>query len=138
MALVSVTSQARAAASPVGMWWTEDHSGVIDIAPCETGLCGRIVGQPHPRNADGAVPVDAHGVKLCGLVILRDAKPTTTEGHFRGVITNPEDASNWNCEIWVDADGALRLRGYVLLPMLGQTQVWTAFHGAVAEDCSIS
>ncbi len=75
---------------------------------------------------------------LCGLTILRDAKPTTTEGHYRGVITNPEDPSNWNCEIWVDADGALRLRGYVLIPLLGETQVWSAFHGAVAGDCSIS
>ncbi len=141
-----VALPAWAAPSPVGLWWTQDRSGVIAIAPCAGGLCGRIVGQPHPRNADGGVPVDAHGVPECGdahgvpecgLEILHAAQPTTEEGRYRGVITNPEDASNWNCEIWVDADGALRLRGYVLIPLLGETQVWSAFSGAVAEDCSI-
>lgn len=138
------------AASPVGLWWTEDHSGVIQIEPCGPspgqsqgqnqgqGLCGRIVGQPHPRNADGSLPLDAHGVPLCGLTILHDAEPTGKDGHYRGVIVNPEDASNWNCEMWVDADGALRLRGYVLIPLLGETQTWTAFHGTVAADCAIS
>ena len=110
---------------------------MIAIAPCEDRLCGRIVGQPHPRNPDGSLPVDAHGVPHCGLEILRDAKPTSTEGHWRGVITNPEDVSKWNCEIWVEEDGSLRLRGYVLIPLLGETQVWPAFRGAVAGDCSI-
>ncbi len=110
---------------------------MIEIAPCGPALCGRIVGQPHPRNPDGNLPADAHGAPLCGLMILRDAKPTGTEGHFGGVITNPEDSSNWNCEIWVNGDGTLRLRGYVLISLLGETQTWTAFHGTVAADCTI-
>ncbi len=30
---------------PVGLWLTENHEGVIRIAPCGQNLCGNIVGE---------------------------------------------------------------------------------------------
>ena len=34
-------------------------------------------------------------------------------------------------------DGHLLLRGYVLLPLLGQTQTWTRYTGKLAADCAM-
>jgi uncharacterized protein (DUF2147 family) len=134
--LACLSAPALAQGSPEGNWWTEDRSGVIAITPCREGLCGRIVGQPNIRDANGRIPLDVNGVPHCGLTILRGA-PTGEEGVFRGTITNPDDGKIWHCEFWLGADGQLRLRGYVLLPLLGQTQAWTKFTGHLAKDCSL-
>ena len=34
-----------------------------------------------------------------------------------------------------DIPGRLRLRGYVLVPVLGATQTWTPYKGMVTPDC---
>jgi uncharacterized protein (DUF2147 family) len=130
------SAQAQIRTSPVGLWWTEDRSGVIAIASCGDALCGRIVGQRATRKPDGSLPVDVRGVAHCGLMILHDATPSEP-GHWRGRITNPEDGQDWRCEFFVGDDGALRLRGYVLVPLLGQTQIWPPFAGRVQADCTI-
>lgn len=137
LAVPVLTVSAYAAPSPVGKWLTEDRSGVIEIAPCGEGLCGRIVGQDKITDAQGRPTVDAHGQPHCGLLILR-ADTQTEPGHWSGVITDPDDGSDWKCQFWVDEGGSLRLRGYVLIPLLGQTQTWPAFHGSVAPNCAIT
>lgn len=136
LAMVAFSTAAGAQKPPQGLWWTEDRSGVIAIAPCPQGLCGRIVGQPNIRDPEGKIPVDIHGVPHCGLTILT-GRPTGEPGHYRGTITDPEDGRDWRSEFWVADDGRLRLRGYVMLPLLGQTQTWPPFDGQTASDCSI-
>jgi uncharacterized protein (DUF2147 family) len=137
LAALASIPQTHAAPSPQGLWWVEDRSGIIEIAPCAEGICGRIVGQPNIRDENGKIPVDIHGVPHCGLTILH-AAATDEPGHYNGLITNPDDGSNWHCEIWLDADGNLRLRGYVFVKLLGKTQTWSRFQGTVAADCSIT
>ena len=137
LALLSVAAPAMAASSPEGVWLTEDRTGVIQIEPCCGKLCGRIVGQSEPRDAAGQRPVDRNGVPSCGLVILRGA-PAGEAGHYEGLVTDPDDGSVWHCSFWVAADGTLRLRGYVVLPLFGQTQTWPNFRGHVAADCTIT
>lgn len=109
---------------------------MIEIAPCGLNLCGRIVGQPRPRNPDGSRPMDIHGVPHCGLTILHDAA-LAADGQWHGRITNPDDGHDWRCSLWAGADGSLRLRGYLLVPLLGETQTWPKFTGTVAADCTI-
>lgn len=134
--LACLSSQAMAQTSPQGMWWTEDRGGVIRIEPCTSGLCGRIVGQVETRDPQGKIPVDSSGIPVCGLTILH-GEPGSEAGHYSGTITNPDDGKDWSSEFWVGKDGQLRLRGYVVLPFLGQTQKWSPFTGRVAADCSI-
>jgi uncharacterized protein (DUF2147 family) len=125
---------AGAASTPVGTWLTEDHKGVIAIAPCGGGLCGRIVGMSEPLRPDGSRPVDNQGRPQCGLTILQ-AAAGDQPGQWQGKITDPLDGSVWNCELSLDGEGRLHLRGYVLLPLLGQTQLWTPYTGHVTQDC---
>ena len=127
---------AQAQSSAVGNWLTEDRSGVIAIAPCGASLCGRIVGMDAPRRADGSPDRDPAGHAFCGLSILR-ADPSSP-GVWDGHIINPNDDSSWTCRLTLADDGTLHLRGYVLLPMLGRTQIWTRYPGTPGAGCAMS
>jgi uncharacterized protein (DUF2147 family) len=129
-----MASPAVAAASPSGRWLTQDRGGVIEIFPCAHALCGRIAGLAEPHGADGSIPTDHAGKPKCGLVILRDVVESGA-GSWNGLITNPDDGATWHCELWVDDRGRLRLRGYVLTPLFGETQVWSPYTGQLGDDC---
>jgi len=136
LALSAAFAGQALAADPAGQWRTEDGRAVIEIKPCDQGLCGRIVGQSEPLDDKGQPKRDVHGNLDCGLQILHlkaDDKP----GVWSGVITDPGNGTDWQCEVSLNADGTLHLRGYVLLPLLGKTQTWTAFKGHLAQDCAM-
>jgi uncharacterized protein (DUF2147 family) len=126
-------AQTQSRHSPVGRWLTQDGDGVIEIYACGGALCGRIVGMSDLSRADGGPIVDKQGRRQCGLTILRETAQTDTHV-WEGRITNPDDGSTWTCEFWVESDG-LHLRGYVLLPVLGQTQIWRPYTGRLEPNC---
>lgn len=119
--------------APTGRWLTPDGDGVIQIAPCGDALCGWIVGFPDLA-AGEAPPVDVHGRSQCRLAIMTAVQPDG-ENHWSGRITNPEDGRSYGVTLSLDEAGRLRLRGYVLVPLFGSTQIWTPFHGRLAADC---
>ena len=124
------------AAGPDGRWLTANRDGVIEIGPCEGGLCGRIAGMSETRRPDGGVPTDPQGHKTCGLTILR-AEPDGPDG-WSGEITDPDTGTAWHCTLRMDAADHLLLRGYVLLPLFGQTQTWTRYPGQLGADCAMT
>lgn len=128
-------SLAAAPASAEGRWLVESGDGVVEIAPCPAGLCGRLVGLGAAGEADTPPATDWQGRPRCGLTIL-EAAPSDPD-RWEGRITNPEDGTAWHCAFWVDEAGRLNLRGYVLVPLFGQTQIWTRYTGALGADCSI-
>ena len=74
-ALLCMAGIARAAnpKDVVGMWWTEDRDGVVQIYTCPAGLCGMVVGITNFR-PDGSAPVDLHGRSRCRLQIIPNGK----------------------------------------------------------------
>ena len=123
----TVAAQSVSGRAPVGLWLTEDREGVIRIAPCGQNLCGSIAGQS--STDPDRPPIAAR----CGLRILTVApsRPGIWDGH----ITNPEDGRVWNAQIWQDTEGQLHLRGYIGLPLLGATQIWTRYPGRLGAGC---
>lgn len=117
--------------SPLGLWLTEDRGGVISVQRCDGDLCGIIVGlsdwPAHDIKRDWRGLPQCHEVLLAGLR-LRD------DGRWHGTVTDPEDGKTYSAEVWVP-DGTLRLRGYIGLPILGSTQRWPRYQGAVRPDC---
>ncbi len=112
---------------------TEDRRGVVRIKPCGAAFCGRVVGiSDFPP---GGLR-DLHGAPQCGLVIIHDLQPAE-DGRRRGSITNPDDGRTYGALLWVGADGSMRLRGYLGLPILGSTQIWPRFAGTLTKDCHI-
>jgi uncharacterized protein (DUF2147 family) len=138
VALLAFTSVAQARpATPAGTWLTEDQRGVIAIAPCGNGLCGRIVGMADAAS-DGKPSVDFQGRPQCGLEIIHKLTPGDP-GEWRGTITNPENGKNYGARLTMDPSGGLRLRGFLQVPLvgsaLGSTQLWTPYTGTVTPDC---
>jgi uncharacterized protein (DUF2147 family) len=133
--LGAAATAARAAVQNdvLGDWLTEDKRGVIRVGPCGDAFCGVIVGvSDWPANGD--VLRDVHGQPQCHLAFIKHLKPED-DNRLHGTVTNPEDGTTYGAEMWVAGDGALRLRGYLALPILGSTQHWPRFHGDVQPDC---
>ncbi len=133
--LVSLPAAAQPlgdAAGLVGDWLTEDGGGVIAITPCDRGLCGRIVGISAVGRGP-APPPDYAGRPRCGGWLLNAAP--IEPGVADGEITNPDNGTVWRVRLRAAGPDRLDLRGYVLLPALGQTQHWTRYRGALGTDC---
>ena len=133
LALALAPAAVRSAIPIEGAWLTEDGGGVIDIEPCGSLFCGRIVGLAAAA-AGKPLPKDVSGNPRCGLKIIQGLAETDP-GEWTGKITNPEDGKVYGARLSVDDRGRLHLRGYLLVPLLGQTQIWTRYGGQVTAGC---
>jgi uncharacterized protein (DUF2147 family) len=109
--------QAQASDTLTGLWLTRDHDGIIKVSPCDGGLCAEIAGVilDHPTDP---TPVDYRGVSQCHLQLISDAKPIRPN-------------------LWKDQHRNLALRGFIGIPLLGETQTWTRYNGRVPDDCRL-
>ena len=141
LAGVLLTSVAQAA-DVYGVWLTESKSAQVEVYKCPDAArgpgCGRVVRLMDPKGPDGkpVKPEDAvdhrnpdpglRTRKTLQMVFLYDFKPTSTPNSFEeGAIYSAEDGKTYKANLSLQADGTLRLRGYVGAPILGKTQVWT-------------
>jgi uncharacterized protein (DUF2147 family) len=132
--LLSVQT-ATAAPAPVGLWLTQNHEGVIAVSPCGGNLCARIVGVvlDHP---DDKMPVDHRGATQCNLPLITDARQVQSN-LWKGHITDPRSGDHYGVELNLVRNGTLALRGYLGIPLLGRTQIWTRYTGRVPSDCRL-
>jgi uncharacterized protein (DUF2147 family) len=136
--LLAVPAARAAAEAPViaqtaGDWLTEDHRGVVHIATCGPVVCGTIIAQSDFR-PDGSSMLDPQGHPQCHLAIIRNMV-VGDDGRLHGTVTDPRDGTTYNAQLWLGDDGALRLRGYLGVPLLGSTQRWERYSGRVTADC---
>ena len=132
--MAAVPVGAAVPTSPIGRWMTQNGSGIIDIEPCGGGgLCGRIVGVTLDHPGD-PMPTDYQGHPQCMLTIVRDMLPAGGSS-WRGQIEDPRDGTSYDATMRVDAQHRLRLRGFIGIPLFGQTQIWTRYAGPVPADC---
>ena len=134
--LLLAATSAEAQPGPIGLWLTKGRDAVIAIAPCGGGLCGRMVGVflDHPSDR---MPMDYRGVSQCGLPLITEARqvePNLWKGH----IVDPRNGIVYGAELHLDRSGDLALRGFLGIPLLGQTQTWTRYTGRVPADCRIA
>jgi uncharacterized protein (DUF2147 family) len=130
------------AADVYGVWLTESKSAHVEVYKCPDAtrgpVCGRIVRLLDPKGADGRPVKPEEAVdhrnpdanlrtrKVLQMVFLYDFKATSTANSFEeGAIYSAEDGKTYKANLSLQADGTLRLRGYVGAPILGKTQIWT-------------
>ncbi len=128
-------AQAADPQAVMGLWWTQDRDGVIQIGPCGAGLCGLVAGVTDFK-PDGSAPKDLHGHSRCRLEIIPDGK-ADEDGSWDSHITNPDDDKTYTITLRVEPDGRLRMRGYIGIPLFGRTVFWTRFKGHVTPDCHV-
>ncbi len=124
------------AASLVGLWLTQDHDGIMLVSACNGGLCVDIAGVILDRPSD-PTPVDYRGISQCHLRLVSDARqvgPNLWKGH----ILDPRDGRLFGVELRLDPRGNLALRGFLGIPLLGETQTWTRYPGTVPSDCRMT
>lgn len=142
-AFVAVASGASAQDSKVfGTWLTASGTAQIKLGPCADAasgaLCGFVVGLINPKGPDGKVvapdvATDFRNAdpklrerKVIGMPLIWGFKKSANANAFEsGQIYNGEDGKIYSANVELEADGRLKLRGYVGSPMFGQTQYWT-------------
>ena len=119
---------------PLGRWLSQDHDGVFEIGACGETVCGRLVGMRYR----GAMPTDKAGHPQCGLMMLTGfLRQRDDPARWNGKILDPEAGRTYHAVIWSPSPGLLDLRGYLLLPLFGQTQRWTRYDGPIGAACRL-
>jgi len=136
-----VTSPARAALDPVGRWYAEGGAAQVEIAPCGTALCGRVVWLRSPFDEHGCPLTDRQNHDrvlqarpVIGLEILRGLKRSTQETWESGTIYDPSSGWTYQCTAMLDGPDRLLLRGYLGVRLLGRTTTWLRV-GAEERTC---
>jgi uncharacterized protein (DUF2147 family) len=129
-------TRAQEPPSPIGLWLTENQGGVIQIDRCDNALCGKIAGIVFDHPSD-AMPLDYRGQPQCGLTIV-DHAASDGEGVWRGRITDPRNGTVYGAQLRLAGQDRLLLRGYLGVPLIGQTQIWTRYPGPLRAGCRLT
>lgn len=126
VALIALPSAAGAATDGVeGFWLSENERAIIEIGSCGPEVCGRMVWLRDPRDETGAPKRDAHGNPLCGIPLVAGFRPEGENRWDDGRIYNPRDGATYSARMTLLDRERLEVRGYLGLPIFGQSQVWT-------------
>jgi uncharacterized protein (DUF2147 family) len=130
------------AATPIGVWNADGGTARVQIEPCGAALCGRVVWLRAPLDENGCDLRDRRnpdpalrGRKVEGLEILRGLTPRADGTWGSGRIYDPASGSTYTCQLTLDGDDRLRLRGWIGVPLLGRTTTWTRL-GAEKRLCA--
>jgi len=121
--------------TPVGVWLHPDKRIEIEIAPCGDRFCAKIVWFKRPNGDDGLPLTDVKNKDLAlrtrpllGLNVLQNLRANGENNWADGEVYNPDDGANYRAQMSIDNAGNLRIRAFVLLPLLGHTLIWTPVH----------
>lgn len=128
-----VAALAELPADPAhGLWLTENEKAIVEIAPCGDETCGRMVWVANPVDERGAPKRDAKNAddgnrdrSLCGLELVGGLHRAGEGAWGDGWLYNPRDGATYSAELRALSPERLEVRGYLGLPVLGQSQVWT-------------
>ena len=120
----------------VGIWSTKDDQSKIEIYKCGEKYCGKVVDlkekvYPEDHERAGQPKVDLNNKKkerrndpIIGLNLMKGFKfkGKLWEG---GTIYDPDNGKTYKCQIKLPDNDTLEVRGYIGIPALGRTEVWT-------------
>jgi uncharacterized protein (DUF2147 family) len=109
----------------VGEWWTEGKEGRIRFVRSEDGTyTGILVGGNDPgtdvNNKDPAL----RKRPLLGSVLMWHLCPDDGE-YVDGYVYNPRNGKTYRMKAELTGKTTLRIRGYLGIALLGQSQTWT-------------
>lgn len=133
----------------LGLWRTppdpKNGAAIVEIKKQNGGLSGRIVWLEKPLYppgdpSAGAPKVDrenpdpAHRTRpVLGLELIRGFR-WDGKRWVDGEVYDPVSGNTYRATISLESRDRLRLRGYVGIPLLGRTEVWTRVQGVPADQ----
>ena len=130
-ATVAAETHGEAGRKLIGIWLTEDKEGAVQIYPCGTALCGRLY-WIKPSDEENAAFDDKNSDPalrsrpLCGLEFMGGFIPQADGSYGSGWIYSPRHGTRFNARVSPGPrEGTIELRGYFLVPLLGESQIWT-------------
>jgi uncharacterized protein (DUF2147 family) len=114
------------AGAELGRWITESGNLEVEIAPCGDALCGTVtrVLANHSMSDSGKEMAAADSRSPLGTKLVYDLV-ASGDNQWRGQIYNRENGKTYRCIVSVEDANRLRVRGYVGIPWIGKTQIWT-------------
>ena len=138
-ALMLLPLHARAADGDavLGVWSTKDGDAHFEIYKCGAQYCGKIswLCQPnYSKNKQGLAGLPKTDRKnpdpalrkrpLVDMPFMEGFRYAGDNRWEDGRIYNPEDGQKYGCELWLDGQNRLKVRGYLGIPLLGSTETW--------------
>ena len=127
LALLSLGGAASAAPPAVqGLWLTDDHKGLVLIAPCGGALCGTVA---RVSDTSGTAPkTDTHNPDarlrsrpILGLPVLSGFVAAGT--YWKGRAYDPKSGKSYRSTLELNPDGSLKVSGCILF--ICESQRWT-------------
>jgi len=113
-----------------GFWYTEDRDGGVELYSCGTEVCGRFYwlkenGPADNVSLDSRNPdPDKRSQPLCREQFMGGFAPDGDGHYINGWIYSPRHGATFQAEMTLIDHDTLDLHGYVLMPALGESQVW--------------
>ncbi len=114
-----------------GLWYTDEHDGGIELYKCGVEICGRIYWmKDNFENGDVSRDIrnPDHAKRhrpLCRMEFMTGFT-ADGDGHYSdGTIYSPRHGADFSAEMTLLDHNTLELRGYILLPLLGESRTWT-------------
>ncbi|HEX7478128.1 MAG TPA: DUF2147 domain-containing protein [Polyangiales bacterium] len=137
------SSAASAGAQPgdalLGEWWTEGSEGRIKFIRAHDGTFrGITTCCPHPQADKRNPSKDIHNPKpelrdrsTIGIIIIW--KLQYDDGEYEnGYVYSPRDGKTYRMDIKMLDRDTVKIRGYLGIPLLGQSQIWKRAKGLPA------
>jgi uncharacterized protein (DUF2147 family) len=115
----------------LGEWWTEKNEGRVRFTKDADGtLRGTTTCCKHEKGDPDNPATDIHnpdpklrGRSTVGIVIIW--KLAYEDGEYSGgYVYNPRDGKTYRIAAEIIDDSTVKIRGYMLIPLLGQSQIW--------------
>ena len=135
--LAFVFSLSLSAQTIVGKWKTiDDNTGkprsIVEIYEREGKFFGKVL-KTFPEPGDDPDPIcdecEDHrkDQKIIGMEIITDMKSSKKGEYDKGEILDPENGNIYDCKLWIDEEGNLKVRGYLFF--FYRTQTWLPYAG---------
>lgn len=133
LALASGSAHAATATTAAGFWQQVDSDGHVggwfyftEVNGLYEGRLVKMFGRPGEKTFDRCekCPGPQKNAAMLGLTIVKGMRRDGLK-YEDGTILDPRDGSIYHAQMELSPDGQqLSVRGYLGIPLLGQTQVW--------------
>jgi uncharacterized protein (DUF2147 family) len=139
-AQATATQAATATASPapgdglLGEWWTEGNQGRVRMTRDKEGLYRGTTTCCVHKNDEDNPEIDTKNPNpalrtrsTVGILIIWKLKYEDGE-YVDGHVYNPRDGKSYRIKMTIIDNETVKIRGYMGIPLLGQTQIWKRAH----------